>query len=127
MTRPSTLFLFLWLLVSNNLLSLHASSCPPEAEEESLYYCDNPDDNFLDDTVHCDTTTCRWDLDALDPDQAPIRCQLVNDLGISTIQNLPDYLEPCLWWEMMYGRLQQLLPSFLPQGAPFASPTAMGT
>jgi len=75
--------------------------CP----SNSIYHCDDPDEIIDDSTVYCDWDTCEWDLDRLSPDAKPQLCRGIMILP-EAIDTLPDTLEPCLLWEMLYGALQ---------------------
>jgi len=78
------------------------AACPPNVDDDSLYHCLDPEFILLDDTIQCDARTCAWDLQRLDADAAPRICQTI-DIVPSQIPNVPDLLEPCLWWQMLYG------------------------
>ena len=68
-----------------------------------------------DPTVGCDPLTCRWDLALLDPEEPPLPCVGLNmDQLITDITTFPDPIEPCLWWEILYGDYQELQPSASP-------------
>ena len=64
-------------------------------------YCDNPFDILDDPTVACDEETCAWLVTLLDPDSQPVICRSIQLVG-----DVPDFLEPCLWWERLYGGLK---------------------
>jgi hypothetical protein len=64
-------------------------------------YCDNPFDILVDPTVACDEETCAWLVTLLDPANKPDLCRSIQLVG-----DVPDFLEPCLWWELLYGGLK---------------------
>ena len=82
--------------------------CP----EDSIYHCNDPTRIMDDPTVACNYDSCRWSLGRLDPDLPPVICRSIT---IVDPDSLPDYLEPCLWWEMLFGGMQ-------PTAAPSTSP-----
>jgi hypothetical protein len=61
-------------------------------------YCDNPFDILIDPTVACDVETCAWLVTLLDPTSKPVICRSIQLVG-----DVPDFLEPCYWWETLYG------------------------
>jgi hypothetical protein len=61
-------------------------------------YCDNPFDILVDPTVACDEETCAWLVTLLDPVSKPVICRSIQLVG-----DVPDFLEPCYWWEALYG------------------------
>jgi hypothetical protein len=65
-------------------------------------FCDNPFDILVDPTVACDEETCAWLVTLLDPDSKPVICRSIQLVG----DDIPDFLEPCLWWELLYGDLR---------------------
>lgn len=85
-----------------------------------IYTCWDPTVVLVDPTIQCDPDTCLWDLDALDPANPPGPCEAVR-LVEEQLSNLSDLLEPCLWWEMLYGDLGHLLPE--QTDAPVAMPS----
>jgi hypothetical protein len=71
---------------------------------------------YDDDTVVCDEETGLYDLQYLDPKQAPLRCELWNP----TQTNL-EVLHPwsiCVQWHMLYGALSSYPPSVAPETEP---------
>ena len=122
MSRQSKLLLF--VLTALGCLQSLSASCPPVADEDRIYYCQDPQDILTDSTVKCDPTTCRWDVNALDPNQPPVLC-LLTRMEEDDIDTVQDLLEPCLWWEIMYGRLQHVLPEFL--GVPTGDPVTFAS
>jgi hypothetical protein len=120
--------ILLLVAVWGSSLPLAACACP---EEKSIYYCDNPVIVLPDPAIHCDAVTCQWDLDLFDPANTPQACASIK-LNDREIDSLPDLLEPCLWWEMLYGKLTALQPHFTeypssgPSSAPSLAPTDIG-
>jgi len=101
----------------------------PNTNEKDLYHCQNPtllsifaDDDF----ISCDLVTCEWRLQELDPDVPPSVCttldlkESVESSNVKIVEELviPDLLEPCLWWEMMYGDLSFLIATPAPTAPP---------
>lgn len=58
-----------------------------------------------DETVECSWENCRWNLQLLDPARKPSLCLYLNPEDIEE-DTVPDFLEPCYWWERMYGDMQ---------------------
>jgi hypothetical protein len=87
-------------------LNNQRSDCPTD----SLYYCDNPSLIMTDPDVMCDMDTCKWDTSLLRPDREPAPCR---SIVITNVSTLDDYLEPCLWWQMLYGDLATDSPELL--------------
>lgn len=73
--------------------------------DDSIEYCKNPNTILQDETVGCDPETCKWDLELLDPERKPYFCYSIS-INTDSIHRLPDFLEPCYWWEILYGVLQ---------------------
>lgn len=82
-----------------------------------IQFCDNPFAIMDDPTVECNEDTCAWLITLLDPGQKPAVCRNIIITG-----QVSDYLEPCLWWEILFGNLR-------PTAAPSVSlsPTAVPT
>lgn len=90
-------------------LNNERDDCP----KDNVRYCDNPNTIMYDPDVYCDVDTCLWDTKRLRQDRKPTLCQ---NIAIINVDNLDDYLEPCLWWEMMYGYLTPTsTPTITPQ------------
>jgi hypothetical protein len=83
-------------------------------------YCDDPFDILDDPTVACDQETCAWLVTLLDPVSKPVICRSIQLVGDGDV---PDFLEPCLWWERLYGGLK---PTPAPSSSlePTQSPTS---
>lgn len=81
-----------------------------------LYTCVDPEVVLGDPAIQCDPVTCLWNLDLFNPDLPPEPCAAILLLE-QQIENLPDLLEPCLWWEMLHGDLGYLLPEPMPSAA----------
>ncbi|GAX22616.1 hypothetical protein FisN_14Hh252 [Fistulifera solaris] len=86
----------------------NAEPCVNPAYED-IYTCTDPEVMLADLTIQCDPATCLWNLNAFNPGQPPEPCAAILLLE-QQIADLPDLLEPCLWWEMLYGDLGYLLP-----------------
>jgi hypothetical protein len=72
-----------------------------ECPTNSVYHCNEPNRYvMIDPTVACDPKTCRWNLSLLSPFRQPYICR-----GIVVQENMRvyDVLEPCLWWQTLYG------------------------
>jgi hypothetical protein len=87
-------------------LNNQRSDCPTD----SLYYCDNPSLIMSDPDVMCAMDTCKWDTSLLRSDREPAPCR---SIVITNVSTLDDYLEPCLWWQMLYGDLATDSPGLL--------------
>jgi hypothetical protein len=77
------------------------NSCP-----DSLYYCSDPETVLPDPTIRCVQSTCEWDFAALDPQNKPHFCQSIVFVPPVNTSALPDILEPCFWWDFLFGDLQ---------------------
>ncbi|GAX10732.1 hypothetical protein FisN_14Lh252 [Fistulifera solaris] len=86
----------------------NAEPCVNTAYED-IYTCTDPEVMLADPTIQCDPATCLWNLNAFNPGQPPEPCAAILLLE-QQVADLPDLLEPCLWWEMLYGDLGYLLP-----------------
>jgi hypothetical protein len=91
--------------------------CP----QNSIYYCDDPSSVLwdVDPTVVCNRQTCEWQVNLFDPDRKPVHCNNLEFIRAS--DPVPDFLEPCLLWELIYG---EFAPTSAPTSsrAPSASP-----
>lgn len=118
----------IWLAVTFWFSTVASQECPTN----DLYSCENPLIVLPDPTIYCDPETCLWDLTLLDSQSPPLACQAVL-LDERRIASVPDLLEPCLWWELLYGRFTALLPDHQnplippPTSQPSAEPTVMQT
>lgn len=99
--------LSLWLCLAALLSSPTTAVCPEDAQG-SLYHCDNPLLILPDPAIRCNAETCLWELNFI-PNEKPAPCEALRFVE-REIDNLPDLLEPCLWYEMRYGKLDYLLP-----------------
>ena len=99
------------------LLEPTAAAACPEDTSNSLDHCDNPLVILSDKGIACNVDTCRWDFSQMDQKQPPTSCQAVTIVP-EQIDSLPDLLEPCLWWEMLYGNLSYLLPAVQDETTP---------
>jgi hypothetical protein len=101
-----------WVVLPRRRLNNQREDCPAN----SLYHCDNPNTIMGDPDVACDIDTCEWDTSFLRPDREPTLCQSIT---ITNVSALDDFLEPCLWWEMLYGDLtnKTIFPED-PEGTP---------
>jgi len=95
------------VLFKGTIANNEREDCP---ERGSIWYCDNPARVMDDPTVNCNWNNCRWVVGDLDPENKPSLCRAIVIVDPNTI---PDFLEPCLLWEMVYGNLQPTpSPSF---------------
>jgi hypothetical protein len=108
--------------------------CP----QNSIYHCDDPSSALwdVDPTVICDRQTCEWRTGLFSPDLKPVHCANLEFIRAS--DPVPDFLEPCLLWELIYGEFAPTSapttsrapsasprPSASPTGVPSVSPTMM--
>jgi hypothetical protein len=92
----------------------------------AIYTCTDPEVMLADPTIQCDPVTCLWNLNAFNPGQPPEPCAAILLLE-QQVADLPDLLEPCLWWEMLYGDLGYLLPDPVPTAVvPTPNPSPLG-
>ncbi|GKY98902.1 hypothetical protein MPSEU_000846000 [Mayamaea pseudoterrestris] len=91
------------------------TKCP----KDSIYHCNDPSlvDANDDDSVKCDLDTCRWVLGALEEKARPKLCQGIQ-IEPDQTDSISDTLEPCLWWEMLYGEFQPTAVPSTPSLAP---------
>lgn len=98
----------------------------PNTAYSGIYTCVDPAIVLADPAIQCDPETCLWNLDLFNPEQPPEPCLAILLLE-QQIANLPDLLEPCLWWEMLHGDLGYLLPEELPSAVASPSPSPLPT
>ena len=108
----------------------------------SMYHCDNPTTAdavwSVDPTVQCDPETCEWQTNLFSPTEKPVHC--VNLEIIRASDQVSDFLEPCLLWELIYGDFAPTAaptvslqpstspqPSAVPSSFPTISPTMIPT
>ena len=97
------------------------------ADQEELFddalFCDKPDGSslFTDDSVDCDESTFRWNLNLLNPEEPPGRCGSVNLQPGQSFTYNDDFIEPCLLWLRLHGNLQ---PTASPSSSSIDSPSA---
>lgn len=82
---------------------------------------------YDDDTVVCDEVSGFYDLQYLDPNQAPLRCELW-DPTQTNLENLHPWAI-CVQWHMLYGTLRTTYPSSVPPKTdpPTLAPTNTAT
>jgi hypothetical protein len=105
---------------STSTVSQHHRRTQQEREPcpTGIAFCDDPFDILDDPTVACDEDTCAWLITLLSPQAKPLICQSITFVG----DTAPDFLEPCLWWEILYGGLKPT-PSPTGSDGPSAAPT----
>jgi hypothetical protein len=78
-----------------------------------------------DDTVNCDMVTSLWNVSSLDPNEMPNSCVGVNITeDFLTVAN-DDFVEPCIWWHLLYGSLSAFSPSAMPSAMPSPVPSKL--
>jgi hypothetical protein len=82
------------------------SNCP---KQYSLLRCDNPDLSY---EIPCDSFTCEWNLQALDPKSPPNSCLAITIVD-PTVPDIPDVIRPCALWSLIYGDHKSSSPTTL--------------
>ena len=96
-------------------------------KEDRLPTCEDFNSEYDDDTVVCNspdsTTDFSYDLSALDPNQAPTRCNDWNP-GMTNLDGM-DPLYICIEWHRLYGVPLTSAPiaTAMPTRAPTVSPS----
>jgi len=105
-------YLGVTLLLLLNVVQVTAQDCPAN----SVDHCDDPEAaNAIwsqDQTVFCSRQSCAWQTQLFSSDTKPIHCRNLDIIRAS--DPVPDFLEPCLLWELIYGE-------FAPTAAPTVS------
>jgi hypothetical protein len=81
-------------------------NCP---KQYSLLHCDNPDLSY---EIPCDSSTCEWDLQALDPKSPPSSCLAITIID-PLAPDIPDVIRPCALWSLIYGEHKSSSPTTL--------------
>jgi hypothetical protein len=78
-----------------------------------------------DDTVNCDMVTSLWNVSSLDPNAMPNSCVGVNITEDFLTTTNDDFVDPCIWWHILYGSLSQFSPSGIPSSMPSPAPSKL--
>ena len=108
------------------LLSLSSTA---QAQPDDIYHCRDEKEVDKKTQIKCDKKSSEWDLNDLEEDQPPEICgpayiAVGQPETMPAPGEVPDELEPCLLWSMLYGSLVTGSPTISPTPLDSATPSA---